>query len=301
MPPRTPWTRGQNGQNGPDSNEEALISRPLGQRFETKTRAHIAAAISEFVGTFLFLLFALGATHVINTATAANPTGNADASKLLYISLAFGLSLAVNAWAFQRIEGGLFNPAVAVAMFAIGAINIIRLGLVIVAQIIGSIAASAIVVGLLPGSKIAATTTLGGGISTVRGLFLEVFLTAELVFVILMLAIEKHQATPVAPIGIGLALFIAELVGVWYTGGSLNPARSFGPAVVTGGFPGYHWIYWLGPILGALLAAGFYKLIKAMQFDQITPDILAPAHKQAFASPAHNNGVSHEHHDHGEV
>lgn len=114
--------------------------------------------------------------------------------------------------AFQRIEGGMFNPAVAVAMFATGTINLIRLGLVIIAEILGSIAASAVVVGLLPGNGIAATTGLGGGMSVVRGLFLEMFLTAELVFVIFMLAIEKHQATAVSPIVIGLALFIAELM-----------------------------------------------------------------------------------------
>ena len=88
------------------------------------------------------------------------------------------------------------------------------------------------------------------------------FLTAELVFVIFMLAAEKHKATFLAPVGIGLALFIAEMGGVYFTGGSLNPARSFGPAAVTGSFPGYHWIYWIGPLLGCLLATGFYKLMK---------------------------------------
>jgi len=61
----------------------------------------------------------------------------------------------------------------------------------------------------------------------------------------LLLAAEKHKATFLAPIGIGLALFIAELLGVYYTGGSLNPARSFGPCVVLADFDGYHWIYWL--------------------------------------------------------
>lgn len=114
--------------------------------------------------------------------------------------------------AFQRIEGGLFNPAVAVAMFVTGTINIVRLGLVVLAQILGSIAASAVVVGLLPGDGIAATTSLGAGMSVVRGLFLEMFLTAELVFVIFMLAIEKHQSTAISPIVIGMALFIAELM-----------------------------------------------------------------------------------------
>lgn len=116
--------------------------------------------------------------------------------------------------AFFRIEGGMFNPAVAIAMFAIGGIGPLRLGLVIVAQLLGSIAASALVVGLLPGDGIAATTGLAADTSVVRGLFIEAFLTAELVFVIFMLATEKHRSTAVAPIVIGLALFIAELMCV---------------------------------------------------------------------------------------
>lgn len=97
------------------------------------------------------------------------------------------------------------------------------------------------------------------------------FLTAELVFTIFMLAAEKHKGTFIAPIGIGLALFIAELSGVFFTGGSLNPARSFGPAVVLGSFPGYHWIYWLGPALGALVAVGFYRFVKTLEYETANP------------------------------
>lgn len=100
-----------------------------------------------------------------------------------------------------------------------------------------------------------------------------------LVFTIFLLAAEKHRATFIAPIGIGLALFIAHLAGVRFTGGklssnassdqraradirstaSLNPARSFGPDVVTGSFESHHWIYWVGPLLGSLLAVFAYR------------------------------------------
>jgi len=106
----------------------------------------------------------------------------------------------------------------------------------------------------------------------VQGLFIEMFLTAQLVFTIFMLAAEKHRGTFIAPVGIGLSLFIAELFGVQYTGGSLNPARTFGPCVVLHSFYSYHWIYWVGPILGSLLASGFYMFIKALEYETANPD-----------------------------
>lgn len=98
------------------------------------------------------------------------------------------------------------------------------------------------------------------------------FLTAGLVFTIFMLAAEKHKATFIAPVGIGLSLFIAELFGVYYTGGSLNPARTFGPCVVVHSFYHYHWIYWVGPIFGSLLASGFYMFIKALEYETVNPE-----------------------------
>ena len=69
---------------------------------------------------------------------------------------------------------------------------------------------------------------------------------------------------PMKPALIGLTLFVAEVCGVHYTGGSLNPARSFGPAVVVG-FTHYHWIYWVGPVLGGALGAGVFKTVEFLK------------------------------------
>jgi aquaporin related protein len=60
-------------------------------------------------------------------------------------------------------------------------------------------------------------------------------------------------------------------IGVFYTGGSLNPARSLGPAVASTRFPSYHWIYWVGPFLGAMVAAGFYRFVKYFDYEQVNP------------------------------
>lgn len=196
-----------------------------------KVRNHFIAMMGEFVGTFLFLFFAFAGTQIGNAASP--PTGDQgtisqipNASVLLYIALSFGFSLAVNAWVFFRISGGLFNPAVTLGMCLIGAVNWDRGALVFIGQILGAISSAGVVSALFPG-EMAVKTTLSAGTSVVRGLFIEMFLTAMLVFTIFMLAGEKHKGTYLAPVGIGLALFIAELAGVFYTGGSLNPARSF--------------------------------------------------------------------------
>ncbi|RMZ88397.1 hypothetical protein DV736_g4365, partial [Chaetothyriales sp. CBS 134916] len=238
-----------------------------------KIKHHLLAFISELVGTFLFLFFAYGGTNAVNSPPKNPETDNlaADPSKLLFISLAFGISLAVNAWVFFRVSGGLFNPAVTVALMLVGGASIIRGALMIVAQLIGAIAAAAVVSALFPG-PLNVATTLVEGTSIARGLFIEMFLTAQLIITIFMLAAEKHRATFVAPIGIGLSLLIIEMVGVYYTGGSVNPARSFGPCVVNASFTGYHWIYWLGPILGSILASAFYLLLKALNYQTLNPD-----------------------------
>ncbi|KAJ8107022.1 hypothetical protein ONZ43_g6865 [Nemania bipapillata] len=233
---------------------------------------HFVAAIGEFVGTFMFLLFAFGGTNAVNTAPDEGQPQDlsANPARLLYISLCFGISLVVNAWVFYRITGGLFNPAVTIGLMAIGAVGFARGVIVIISQLLGGIAAAGLVLGLQPGG-LYVSTTLSAKTSVAQGFFIEVFLTAQLVFTILMLAVEKHRGTFIAPVGIGLSLFITQMMGVYYTGGSVNPARSFGPAVATRSFPTYHWIYFIGPILGALVASGFYKFIKVLEYETVNP------------------------------
>ena len=102
-----------------------------------------------------------------------------------------------------------------------------------------------------------------------------------------MLAGEKHRATFIAPVGIGLALFISELVAVYYTGGSLNPARSFAPCAVTHDFDSEHWIYWLGPFIGVLLAVGFYKLNKILEYEMVNPGQDGDAANDPTQNPDH--------------
>ena len=111
-----------------------------------------------------------------------------------------GFSLAVNAWTFFRISGGLFNPAVTLGLCLIGALPWVRGALLFVTQIVAGMAAAALVSCMFPG-PLDVSTTLGAGTSTVQGVFIEMFLTAQLVFTIFMLAAEKHRGTFIAPIG----------------------------------------------------------------------------------------------------
>ncbi|WVR05922.1 hypothetical protein IAU60_002948 [Kwoniella sp. DSM 27419] len=268
---------------------------------------HFIAMIGEYVGTVLFMIFALGGTNValipatsLTGDTTAGQDGSAastvNTSNLLYIALSFGFSLAVNAWIFFRVSGGLFNPAVSLGMVLVGALTPLRGALLTFSQILGGITGSAIIQAVTPGT-LNVRTQLGGGTSIAQGLFLEMFLTSLLMLAILLLAAEKHKATFIAPIGIGLALFVAELLGVYYTGGSLNPARSFGPAVVLRSFNGYHWIYWLGPALGATIAAGFYKMLKWLQYETVLgPETDEPT-RPAPPGTIVNSTTAPAHHD----
>lgn len=270
----------------------------------SKWRNELVAMTAEFAGTFLFLFFAFGGTQVANTAAlysdsaTAGQQGNSitqtpNTSVLLYISLIFGFSLMVNVWVFFRVSGGLFNPAVTLGLYLIGALTTTRAILCFVSQMLAGMCAAAVVSAMFPGD-LNVSTTLGSGVSIAQGLFMEMFLTSLLIITIFMLAAEKHKATFLAPIGIGLALFVAEMVGVFYTGGSLNPTRSFGPCVVTRNFPGYHYIYWIGPLLGTLLAFGVYKIIKMVEYQTVNPGQDFDDHEDALFKPPTNPEFAEE-------
>ncbi|KAF2648269.1 aquaporin [Lophiostoma macrostomum CBS 122681] len=235
--------------------------------------AHIVAATSEFVGTFFFLYFSFMCQVMLHTQSSETSTQNGGTSSQqnIFTALIYGFSLLVNAWAFYRISGGLFNPAVTVGLVLAGGVPAIRSLFLIPAQLLAAMCAAGLVSCMIPGDIQLTNTTLAPGTSIAQGVFIEMFMTAQLVFVVLMLAVEKSKDTFIAPIGIGLALFVAMMGGVFYTGGSLNPARSFGPCVAGTSFPGYHWIYWIGPLLGAVIAAGYYRFVKYFNYEEVNP------------------------------
>ncbi|KAG8768780.1 Aquaporin-4 [Ceratobasidium sp. 428] len=266
-------------------------------------REDLHAATLEFIGTILFLLLGLGGIQAAafsnksSLAAAANGTaGTSDGAQsvnqvasieqLLYISVSMGLSLLVSVWFFFRVTGGVFNPAVSTALLLIGAIGPVRFVLYCIAQIVGGIVASGLLLALLPGPLVV-TPSPTQGVNLAQAVFIEAFLTAALVLAVLMLAAEKHRSTPFAPIGIGLTLFACHLWGVVYTGAAMNTARAFGPAVVSGFNPG-HWVYWVGPFIGSLIATLFYGFLKHIKYWRLNPGQDIPDPKLSPPDPLAN-------------
>lgn len=230
----------------------------------------LTVMVGEFCGTFMFLLLAfIGTQAALDNNNPENPKAPLAPASLMYIAASFGTALTVNVWIFYRVTGGMFNPAVTLGLVLVGAVSPLRGVLVVATQIVAGIAAAAVADGILPG-PLGVANTLGDGTSIVRGLFIEMFLTAQLVLTVYFLAVEKHRATFLAPIGIGLAVFIAHICGTNFTGTGINPARSFGPAVVTS-FVGYHWIYWLGPVMGSVIAFLLYSFLKWVDYGNANP------------------------------
>ncbi|KAI9047249.1 hypothetical protein LZ554_008702 [Drepanopeziza brunnea f. sp. 'monogermtubi'] len=265
--------------------------RRLFKLIHPSARGHVVGFLGEFLGTLIFVTLAFAGVETAGASSnkdqgegVSTAPPAASPSQLLYVALSAGFALVVTAWTFFRISGGLFNPVISLGMALIGAITWARCALLCVAQTAATIIASYVVYGLFNGG-LNAGTMLGGGTSPAQGVVIEMLLTAQLAFVIFMLAAEQHAATYLAPVGIGMSLFVAELVGkfsiawlhfntdilrgLFWTGASLNPVRSLGPCIVNRSFPSYHWIYWVGPIAGVILAVIVYKLVKALEYELV--------------------------------
>lgn len=201
---------------------------------------------AEFLGTFMLVFLGTGAVTV-----AAGST--------LTIGLAFGLAITVSAYAFGGISGGHFNPAVTTAMLINRRISGRDALWYVVAQILGATAASAIMKLFVSGLGLA-TTQLGQTdfpkISAGLAFLVEALVTFLFLLVILNVTSDRHGNGDFAGITIGVTLAFLIIVALNLTGGSLNPARSFGPAVFAGGSAFSHlWLYILAPEVGAILAA----------------------------------------------
>ena len=214
------------------------------------------AAFAEFIATLLFVF--LGAGTVVVTGGVIHE--GVTSARLVAIALAHGLSIAILVSATAKISGGHINPAVTVGALMIGRISLPRAVMYIVAQLGGAVVGAFLLTVVIPvgAQGNLGSHGLGPNVTAGGGVLAEIILTFVLVFVIFATAVDPKGLVHLAPAAIGLAVLVDHLFGVPVTGASMNPARSFGPALISGSWDN-HWIYWIGPLLGGILAVLVYE------------------------------------------
>ncbi len=214
---------------------------------------------AEFIATFLFVF--LGAGSVI---VSGNLVNGLDPARLIVIALAHGLAIAVLVSATAHLSGGHINPAVTFGAMITKKISMEQGILYIVAQLAGAALAALLLVAVIPGLELGegglGSHALGSGVEAWQGVILEAVLTFALVFTVFSAAMDKRGVANMAPLIIGLVVAVDHFIGVPLTGASMNPARTFGPALAAGAWTDW-WVYWVGPLAGGALAALGYKYI----------------------------------------
>jgi MIP family channel proteins len=229
-------------------------------RLKERGESYLKKYVAEFIAAF-FLVFAGTAAIVADQQLAVVLVR--DSFGLLGVALAHGLALGVAIAAIGGISGGHANPAVSIAFYIARRLSAKDTAWYIVAQLLGGLFAALLVARVFTPEAVEATGSgvpaLGPGTNLLQGGLIEVVLTFMLGFVIWGVAVNPKGAKIIAPLAIGLTFTFGILAGGPFTGAAMNPARWFGPAVVSGQFA--NWPVWvLGPIVGALLASTVYEL-----------------------------------------
>ena len=225
---------------------------------DLKSASTWRATMAEFVAVLLLVFLGPGAA----VAALSVSEGTLDAAGIVAIATAFGLAISLLVAATANISGGHINPAVTFGIVITGKISLMRGGMYWVGQLLGAIIGALLLLATIPEAMRwnLGANALAPGVSAMSGLLLEIVITFALVFVVFATAIDSKGPGHLAPLAIGATILAGHLVAVPFTGTSMNPARSFGPAVVAG-FWSYHWIFWVGPLIGGGLAALVYEYI----------------------------------------
>jgi len=223
-------------------------------------------AVAEFIATFALIFIGAGSV-ILNTANRLDLVG---------VALAHGLALAIMVSVTAHISGGHVNPAVTVGLWVTGKIQTVRAAIYIVAQLLGATFGALALRATFPASlwKPAnlGTPVPAPGISAGNAVVIEAILTFFLVFVVYGTAVDEHGPfAKLAGFPIGLVLTMDILAAGPLTGASMNPARTFGPALVSGTWTD-NWVYWIGPIAGGIIAAAAYWLFFLKDREPILPD-----------------------------
>jgi MIP family channel proteins len=206
----------------------------------------VRAAIAEFIGTFVLVFAGCGAIAV----GTLSPAG---------VAVVFGLAVAVMIYAVGHLSGAHLNPAVSIGFAIGGHFAWARTVGYVLAQLAGAVVAAASLRAALGPTALLGVTQPAG--SQMQALAFEFVLTFVLMFVITAVATDARAVGEAAALAIGAAVALGALVGGPVSGASMNPARSFGPALVAGDF-GSFWVYVVGPIAGSIAAATVYRYLR---------------------------------------
>ncbi|XP_011153829.1 aquaporin AQPAn.G isoform X2 [Harpegnathos saltator] len=209
---------------------------------------------AETLGTFLLVL--IGCASCITWVATTPPT-------VVHIAFTFGLAVASLAQALGPISGCHVNPAVSFGLLVSGNCTFLKAISYVVCQCCGAIAGSAVLKLMMPEAQKSygmGATMLGPDVTVTQGIIMEAIITFLLVLVVHAVTDPKRTDTRGwAPLAIGLTISAAHMAAVPFTGSSMNPARTLGPAVIDGHFRNV-WIYWVGPIAGGCVAGGVYRM-----------------------------------------
>ncbi|XP_023344034.1 aquaporin AQPAe.a [Eurytemora carolleeae] len=216
--------------------------------------------VAEFLGTLILVFVGCG------SCIGGEDEGDHQ-SKFVRIALCFGVTVATLAQALGHVSGCHVNPAVTAGLAAGGKIGFARGCIYVLAQNFGAIAGAGLLRGLvsteLRGGAGLGATGVDPNLSIVQAVGVEMMITMVLVLTVYGAAADENNTESVkgsAPLAIGLSIATCHLFAIPLTGSSMNPARTLGPAVITGNFA-HHWIYWVGPILGGVAAGLIYQLV----------------------------------------
>ncbi|KAF8733504.1 hypothetical protein HU200_014803 [Digitaria exilis] len=225
----------------------------LGHHREATDAACVRAVLAELILTFLFVFAGVG-----SAMATAHLAGDSIVG-LTAVALAHTLVVAVMVSAGLHVSGGHINPAVTLALAATGRITLFRSALYFLAQLLAS-AAACLLLAFLTGAGAASVPVhaLGAGVGALRGVAMEAVLTFSLLFAVYATVVDPRAAVGgMGPLLVGLVVGANVLAGGPFSGASMNPARSFGPALVAGVWTD-HWVYWVGPLIGGPLAGLVY-------------------------------------------
>ncbi|KVI05959.1 hypothetical protein Ccrd_015701 [Cynara cardunculus var. scolymus] len=223
----------------------------------------IKAYIAEFISTLLFVFAGVGSAIAYAKLTA---DADLDPAGLVAIAVCHGLALFVAVSIAANISGGHVNPAVTFGLAVGGQITFLTGLFYWIAQLLGAVVAC-FLLSFVTGGLVSIVKSNSGfinfgtgvGVGALQGVVMEIIITFALVYTVYATACDPKKGAlgTIAPIAIGFIVGANILAAGPFSGGSMNPARSFGPAVASGNFAG-HWIYWVGPLIGGGLAGAIY-------------------------------------------